>query len=72
MNELSTRERWLLDMARQCARFLDYRGDQDRVPLSRSLHAALMAYEDVEPCHDLDREDWRKRLADVKSPEPLV
>lgn len=60
---VTARERHLIHMARELARFLDYKtfGSNDRIMLARELHVALMAYEDVEPQHDLDRADWRKR-----------
>lgn len=60
---MSEREQWLVNIARECARFLDYKtfGNNDRIQIARELHAVLMEYEDVVPCHQTDLEEWRKR-----------
>ncbi len=60
---MTKREQWLLDIARDLARYLDYKtfGSNDRILLARHLHEVLMEYDDVEPCHDQDRIEWLKR-----------
>lgn len=60
---VTLRELQLIEVARHMAQFLDYKtfGQHDRVNIARKLHEALMNYEDVEPCNDLDRIEWRKR-----------
>ncbi len=58
-----TREARLVDAARYALRVLDHlsHGQQDRVLSARELQAALEAYDDHEPSHDLDRQAWKAR-----------
>lgn len=60
---VTERERRLINVARDLARFLDYRthGANDRIVLARELHSTLLAYEDVKPCERTDLEEWLKR-----------